>query len=168
MNSCCNLVNVKWSLNDEENEDFVDSIEAVILGPRGVYASLIGTLVIVIHDGQANLLTINQAHVTLRAFAGMPMMICYCLYQDLKGREACSSPVVCAPAVAHNMDNDSWTPVPKMENTAGSPRAKLPGTAILRSYDAPGARGLDRLQCPNNPHLDARHVRTCLVDIRIK
>jgi hypothetical protein len=34
--NCCNLVNVKMSGDDEEGEDFIDTIEAVTLGPRGV------------------------------------------------------------------------------------------------------------------------------------
>jgi hypothetical protein len=32
--SCCNLVNVRWSVDDEEDNDFIDTIEAVTLGPK--------------------------------------------------------------------------------------------------------------------------------------
>ncbi len=117
--SCCNLVNVRWSFDDEEDNDFIDTIEAVTLGPKGVYPSLIGTLVIVIHEENARLITVNQAHVAFRSFSKLPILICRCLFQELEGRSS-SPAVVCAPAkVVVMAENTPWNPWPR------NPRVQL-------------------------------------------
>ena len=70
VSSCCDLINVKLSVDDEEEgEDVIDSIEAVTLGPEGIYPSLIGMLVIIIHPHSAQMMTMNQAHVVFQSFA---------------------------------------------------------------------------------------------------
>ena len=44
----------------------------------------------------------------------MPVIICHCLYEELKGEEALPSVVSCAPSVvATEMENQVWSPFPK-------------------------------------------------------
>ncbi len=73
----CDMVNIKWSVDD----DTVDTIEAVSLGARGVYASLIGTLVIILHKHRAELQLINAAHVLFNAYSHLSAIVCLCLFQ---------------------------------------------------------------------------------------
>ncbi len=113
VSSCCELINVKlYVADEEEGEDVIDSIEAVTLGPEGIYPSLIGMFVIIIHPHSAQLMTMTQAHVVFQSFANLPIMICRCLYQE-QGASALPV-VVCAPAIGENMShNQSWSPWPK-------------------------------------------------------
>jgi hypothetical protein len=95
--SVCDMVNVKWSID----EDTVDTVEALILGTKGVYSSLIGTLVIILHKHRAELQLINAEHVRLNAYSNLPVIVCRSLYQDSQSEGEFSSPAHCAPAIVH-------------------------------------------------------------------
>ena len=97
--SCCGMVNIKWPADDEWGEDIIDTIEAVTLGPKGVYLSLIGTLVIIIHEDRAELRIIHKAHVLCNCFCNMSLILCHCLFAQIKGEQALPSLVNCAPSV---------------------------------------------------------------------
>ena len=73
--SCCDMVNAKWSFGELWDEDRVDTIEAVILDSKGVYSSLIGTLVIVMHEHREELQSIHQAHVRFGRYHGLSIII---------------------------------------------------------------------------------------------
>ncbi len=83
--SICDTVNLNWS-NDE---DTVDTIEAVNLGAKGVYSSLIGTLLIVLHTHKAELLSISGAHVRSHAYSDSRVIICRSLFQDSNSESSC-------------------------------------------------------------------------------
>jgi hypothetical protein len=119
---CCDMVNLKWSADDEWGEGIIDTIEAVTLGSGGVYPSLIGTLVIVIHDDHADLRIVNQAHVLLRSFSNMPIIICHCLYEELKGEDSVPSLVACAPLRCCDRDGErrKWSVEPLSKEGAST------------------------------------------------
>ncbi len=108
------MVNVKWSID----EDAVDTVEAVNLGAKGVYASLIDTLVIILHKHKAALQLINQAHVRLSAYSGLSVIVCRSLHQDSSEEEFFEQnlPAHCAPAIVVmsqiGQQNGSWSPAP--------------------------------------------------------
>ena len=101
--SVCDMVNIKWPIDD----DTVDTIEAVNLGNKCAYSSLIGTLVIVLHHDRAELQVINAAHVRLHAYNNLSVIICRSLCQDSQSEEEFSSPAVCAPAIVVMDPNSS-------------------------------------------------------------
>ncbi len=107
------MVNVKWSIE----EDIVDTVEALILGTKGAYSSLIGTLVIILHKHKAELQLINAAHVRLNAYSQLPVIVCRSLYQDSENGDEFSSPTRCAPAIvvmSHiENKNGPWSPFPQ-------------------------------------------------------
>jgi hypothetical protein len=72
---------------------------------EGVYPSLIGTLVIVMHEHKAELQLISQAHGWLGRYSSVSIIICRSLYQELKREEASPSVVSCAPSVVDKMQN---------------------------------------------------------------
>ena len=112
--SVCDMVNVKWSID----QDAVDFVEAVNLGAKGVYASLIGTLVIILHKHKAELQLINYAHVRLNAYSDLSVIICRSLHQDSSEEEFSEQnlPAHCAPAIVVmsqiGQQNGSWSPAP--------------------------------------------------------
>ena len=110
--SCCDMADAKWSVGELWDEDSVDTIEAVILDSRRVYSSLIGTLVIVMHEHTAELHLINQAHVRFGKYHGLPIIIFRSLYQELKREEDYSSVAICAPSVLAMDDSGCWSPFP--------------------------------------------------------
>ena len=111
--SVCDMVSVKWSID----EDTVDTVEAVTLGAKGVYSSLIGTLVIILHKHRAELQLINAAHVRLNAYSNLSVIICRSLYQDSQSEGEFSSPAHCAPAIVVMSQivqlNGPWSPIPQ-------------------------------------------------------
>ena len=93
---CCDMVNLKWSGDDEWGDGIIDTVEAITLGSRGVYSSLIGTLVVIIHDDHADLQIVLPSHVVLGSFCNVQIIICHCLYEELKSEESLLSVVSCA------------------------------------------------------------------------
>ncbi len=110
--SCCDMVNIKWSVIAERDDESVDTIEAVMLTSKGVYASLIGTLVIILHSHTAELQCITAEHVRLGSYRHLSIIICRSLYQDSQSEEAISSVAVCAPAIVAMDPNGPWSPIP--------------------------------------------------------
>ena len=127
---CCDMVNIKWSGDDEWDEEIVDTVEAIILQTRGVYSSLIGTLVIVLHEHTAELQLITQSHVTLHEYSQLPIIICRSLYHEFKQEPASPSLMHCAPSetVDSMTENGCWSPYP----TSG--RAQLRLTTTDKSW----------------------------------
>ena len=111
--SVCDMVNVKWS-NDE---DTVDTVETVTLGAKGVYPSLVGTLVIILHKHRAELQLMNTAHVRLKAYSNLSVIICRRLYHDSQSEGEFSIPAHCAPALVVMSliagKNGPWSPIPQ-------------------------------------------------------
>ena len=106
--SICDMVNIKWSIDD----DTVDTVEAVSLGAKGAYASLIGTLVIVLHQHRAELQLINSAHVRSHQYRNLSAIVCRSLFQESQSEEEFSSPANCAPAIMVMEPSGSWSPGP--------------------------------------------------------
>ena len=102
------MVNIKWSIDD----DTMDKVEAVSLGAQGAYASVIGTLVIILHKHRAELQLINSAHVRLHAYSNVSAIVCRGLFQESQSEEEFSSPANWAPAIFVMAMNGPWSPVP--------------------------------------------------------
>ncbi len=106
------MVKVKRLYNDECDEDAVDTIEDVTLDSKGVYSSLMGTLLIVMPEHKAELQLISQGHIRVCSYSNLSILISCSLYQELKNEEDFASVAICTPAVEAIENNESWSPFP--------------------------------------------------------